>query len=238
MTATGIHKEGARPRRSYQRLSERLRRFMAEERFQSGDRLPPERTLAENFEVSRSSIRKAIQMLADKGLLESRQGDGTYVRAPDMEPLKNAILEAVDSENLVFDEIMEFRKILEPAIAELAALRHSPEQLDQLKIIACDQQRRLLAGQEDGDLDARFHHCLALCAGNSLLAGTMDHLNKRYATGRTAELRDAQWRQFSVSSHLRIIDALERRSPADCRKAIEEHLNTILQTHPFVITRD
>ena len=122
MTATGIHKEGARPRRSYQRLSERLRRFMAEERFQSGDRLPPERTLAENFEVSRSSIRKAIQMLADKGLLESRQGDGTYVRAPDMEPLKNAILEAVDSENLVFDEIMEFRKILEPAIAELAAL--------------------------------------------------------------------------------------------------------------------
>lgn len=124
MTANGIQKEGLRPRRSYQRLSERLRLFMAEGHFQSGDRLPPERTLAENFGVSRSSIRKAIQMLADKGLLESRQGDGTYVRAPDMESLKKAILEAVDSENLIFDEIMEFRKIIEPAIAELAAVRH------------------------------------------------------------------------------------------------------------------
>lgn len=238
MTANGIQKEGLRPRRSYQRLSERLRLFMAEGHFQSGDRLPPERTLAENFGVSRSSIRKAIQMLADKGLLESRQGDGTYVRAPDMESLKKAILEAVDSENLIFDEIMEFRKIIEPAIAELAAVRHTPEQLDRLKIITCDQQRRLLTGQEDGDLDARFHHCLALCAGNSLLAGTMAHLNKLYVTGRTAELRDAQWRQFSVSSHLRIIDALERHSPVDCRKAIEEHLDTVLQKHPFVITRD
>lgn len=238
MPVTAIHREGASPCRSYQRLSERLRQFMAEGRFQSGDRLPPERALAESFGVSRSSIRKAIQMLAGKGLLESRQGDGTYVRAPDMEPLKNAILEAVDSENLVFDEVMEFRRILEPAIAELAALRHSPEQLDQLKIITCDQQRRLLTGQEDGDLDARFHHCLALCAGNSLLAGTMAQLNSHYAAGRTAELRDTQWRQFSVSSHLRIIDALERRSPADSRKAIEEHLDTVLQKHPFVIARD
>lgn len=146
--------------------------------------------------------------------------------ALDLKPLKNAILEAVDSENLVFDEVMEFRRILEPAIAELAALRHSPEQLDQLKIITCDQQRRLLTGQEDGDLDARFHHCLALCAGNSLLAGTMSQLNRHYAAGRTAELRDTQWRQFSVSPHLRIIDALERRSPADSRKALEEHLES------------
>ena len=94
MPVTAIHREGASPRRSYQRLSERLRQFMAEGRFQSGDKLPPERALAESFGVSRSSIRKAIQMLAGKGLLESRQGDGTYVRAPDMEPLKNAILEA------------------------------------------------------------------------------------------------------------------------------------------------
>lgn len=226
------------PRRSYQKLSERLRQFMANGHFQNGDKLPPERALAEAFGVSRSSIRDAIRILAQGGLLESRQGDGTYVRTPQMEEIRAAIIAAVDSENLAFDEIMEFRKIVEPAIGALAAMRRTREQLDHLKIVTCDQQRRLLTGQDDGDLDARFHLQLAECSGNTLLARTVAGLNEVYAKGRTAELRSEEWRRFSVSSHLHIIDALERRSPEDCRKAVEEHLATVSTTHPFVAARD
>ena len=97
---------------------------------------------------------------AEKRALESRQVvDG--VRVPDIEPLKEAILEAVDSEGLMFDEVTEYRRIVEPGIAEIAAVRHTSEQLDRLKIIACDQQRRLLVGENDGDLDARFHLALS-----------------------------------------------------------------------------
>ena len=113
--------------RHYQKLSERLRQFMAENHFRDGDKLPPERALAESFGVSRNSVREAIHALAERGLLESRHGDGTYVRVPDMEPLRSAILEAVDSEGHLFDEVMEYRRILEPAVAELAALRRTPE---------------------------------------------------------------------------------------------------------------
>ena len=215
-----------RPRRSYQKLTERLRQFMEEGHFRDGDKLPPERALAESFGVSRSSVREAIRALAEKGLLESRQGDGTYVRVPDIEPLKEAILEAVDSEGLMFDEV------------EIAAVRHTSEQLDRLKIIACDQQRRLLVGENDGDLDARFHLALAECTGNKLLIDTVARLNRIYAKGRTPELRDTPWRQFSVSSHLRIIDALERRSPEDSRKALEEHIDTVIHKHLFATVRD
>lgn len=238
MSKTAVPFSSNRPRRSYQKLSERLRQFMAENHFRNGDKLPPERSLAESFGVSRSSVREAIHTLAEKGLLESRHGDGTYVRAPDMEPLETAILEAVDSEGLMFDEVMEYRRIVEPAIAELAALRHTPEQLDRLKIITCDQQRRVLAGEDDGDLDAQFHLCLAECTGNRLLIGTIAKLNEIYANGRTPDLRDAAWRQFSVSSHLRIIDALEQRSPENCRKALEEHIDTVLRKHLFATARD
>ena len=195
--------------RHYQKLSERLRQFMAENHFQDGDKLPPERALAESFGVSRNSVREAIHALAERGLLESRHGDGTYVRVPDMEPLRNAILEAVDSEGHLFDEVMEYRRILEPAIAELAALRRTPE-----------------------------HLCLAECSGNRLLIKTVALLNEQYAGGRTADLRDASWHQFSVASHLRIIDALERQSAEDCRKAVEEHLDTIVHKHLFVTARD
>ena len=58
------------------------------------------------------------------------------------------------------------------------------------------------------------------------------------AKGRTPELRDTPWRQFSVSSHLRIIDALERRSPEDSRKALEEHIDTVIHKHLFATVRD
>lgn len=238
MSKTAVPFSSNRPRRSYQKLSERLRQFMAENHFRNGDKLPPERSLAESFGVSRSSVREAIHTLAEKGLLESRHGDGTYVRAPDMEPLETAILEAVDSEGLMFDEVMEYRRIVEPAIAELAALRRTPEQLDRLKIITCDQQRRVLADEDDGDLDAQFHLCLAECTGNRLLISTIAKLNEIYANGRTPDLRDTTWRQFSVSSHLRIIDALEQRSPENCRKALEEHIDTVLRKHLFATARD
>ena len=125
-----------------------------------------------------------------------------------------------------------------PGIAEIAAVRHTSEQLDRLKIIACDQQRRLLVGENDGDLDARFHLALAECTGNKLLIDTVARLNRIYAKGRTPELRDTPWRQFSVSSHLRIIDALERRSPEDSRKALEEHIDTVIHKHLFATVRD
>ena len=151
---------------------------------------------------------------------------------------KTAILEAVDSEGLMFDEVTEYRRIVEPGIAEIAAVRHTSEQLDRLKIIACDQQRRLLVGENDGDLDARFHLALAECTGNKLLIDTVARLNRIYAKGRTPELRDTPWRQFSVSSHLRIIDALERRSPEDSRKALEEHIDTVIHKHLFATVRD
>ena len=238
MPKTEAAATAARPLRSYQKLSERLRQFMADGHFRDGDRLPPERALAESFGVSRSSVREAIRTLAEKGLLESRHGDGTYVRVPDMEPLRDAIIEAVHSEGVLFDEVTEFRRIVEPAIAELAALRRTPGQLDRLKIIACDQQRRVLLGEDDGDLDARFHQQLAECAGNRLLAETTARLNALYAGGRTPELRDAAWRRFSVSSHLRIIDALERRSPEEARKAAEDHLDHVVQKHLFATARD
>ena len=227
-----------RPRRSYSKLSERLRQFMEDGNFRDGDKLPPERALAESFGVSRSSVREAIRALAEKGLLESRHGDGTYVRVPDMEPLKTAILEAVDSEGLLFDEVMEYRKLVEPSIAELAALRRTPEQLGKLKIIACDQQRRLMVGESDGDLDAQFHLALAECTGNRMFIDAISRLNDLYAGGRTPDLRDAQWREFSLSSHLRIIDALERQSPEDARKELDGHLDNLIHIHIFSTTRD
>ncbi|WP_297229632.1 FCD domain-containing protein [uncultured Desulfovibrio sp.] len=226
------------PQRSYETLLSRLRAFMDELQLKPGDKLPPERSLASTFGVSRNSVRTAIRTLADQGVLESRHGDGTYVCSSETDFLEKALLSAVDSECAIFDEVMEFRRIMEPAIARLAARRRTLEQLNELKIIVCDQQRRLLMEKGDGDLDARFHQCLARCTGNSLLATTMQRLNTVYQPGRTADLRSEEWRQFSISSHLRIIDAVERQDEEACEQELRHHLGTVSERHPLVTARD
>lgn len=224
--------------RSYETLLSRLRAFMAELQLKPGDKLPPERSLASTFGVSRNSVRTAIRTLAEQGVLESRHGDGTYVRSGETDFLEKALLSAVDSECAIFDEVMEFRRIVEPSIARLASRRRTQDQLNELKIIVCDQQRRLLMEEGDGDLDAQFHQCLARCTGNSLLSTTMQRLNAVYQPGRTADLRSEEWRQFSISSHLRIIDAVERQDEDACEQELRHHLGTVSERHPLVKARD
>lgn len=228
----------ARTSPRYARLIEQLQLFMLEGQFKNGDKLPSERSLAESFGVSRSSIREAIRVLAEKGHLESRHGDGTYVRVPDLEPLTSAILQAVDAEFGLFEQIIEFREAVEPVIAALAAVRRTQEQLDRLKIIVCDQQRRRLQDINDGDLDAQFHLALAECTGNQLFVETIIRLNELYSSCRDAELRDEAWGSFSSESHLRIIDALEHRAPEEARQRLLEHLHTVRQTHLFSYSKD
>lgn len=222
----------------FQGLSLRLRTFMADSRLKIGDKLPSERSLAASFGVSRNSVRAAINTLAEQGLVESRRGDGTYICSPNLEPFENALIAAVDSESVLFDAVMEFRSIVEPAIGRLAAVRRTPEQLKELKSIVCDQQRRLLLDEDDGELDADFHLWLARCTHNSLLITTIERLNDVYRTGRTPDLRSKQWRQFSIRTHLRIIDAVEKRLAEDCAREILEHLGFVIVEHPFAVTRD
>lgn len=158
--------------------------------------------------------------------------------SPDLEPFERAIVAAVDCEGALFDAVMEFRTVLEPAIGRLAAIRRTPEQLKELKSVVCDQQRRLLQDEDDGDLDAAFHLWLARCSGNSLFVATIQKLNKVYRPGRTADVRSRPWREFSIRTHLNIIDAVERRLPEKCARAILEHLGFVVAEHPFVNARD
>jgi GntR family transcriptional repressor for pyruvate dehydrogenase complex len=227
-----------RPQRGYEKLTERLNDFIVNGKFSAGSKLPSERALAEQFAVSRSSVREAIRTLAEKGLLESRHGDGTYVCTPDMTPLQSALLAAVDVESKQFDHAMEFRRIFGPVIAILAAARCTPEQLNKLKLITCDQQRRILREEDDGELDAAFHLALAEATGNPLFVEMMRLVNEYYAKGRTPELRDLEWKNWSVTTHLMIIDAIERKEPESCREIMQKHLETVVEKHLFGTMRD
>ncbi|MCE5243749.1 MAG: FadR/GntR family transcriptional regulator [Syntrophobacteraceae bacterium] len=192
-----------------------------------GGKLPPERTLAETLKVSRNCVRQAIQALAERKILESRRGDGTYVRAPDDAPVIESFGMVIRARKDLLREILEFRLLVEPRIASLAARNITREELDRLKIIVCDQQRRILAGAEDSELDAAFHLGLATASKNRIVKKVMSTVSGILDESRRESLWSEARRRTSVVGHLKIIDALENRDPDMACKAMEEHLSAI-----------
>ena len=123
----------------YSEIVRQIEEMIRKGELKVGDKIPPERTLAATFRVSRNCIRQAVQALSQKQILESRQGDGTYVCAPDRSALVSSFAVAIQAQKDMLGDIMEFRLLMEPQIASLAARNITTEELDRLKIIVCDQ---------------------------------------------------------------------------------------------------
>lgn len=213
---------------AYAAIIERIREMIRNGELVPGDRMPPERALAETFGVSRSSLRQAFQALTERHILESRQGHGTYLLADiDTAVTGDAILEVMSEQRALLHDVLEFRRIVEPEIAALAVQRADPAALDQLKILVCDQQRVLLAGEEDDRFDAEFHHLLVTMTGNNVIAQVMQAIQAIVDKSRASWLQSRERRQLSVDGHLRIIDALDKKDVNGARQAMQAHIADI-----------
>src|SRR5436309_10784442 len=114
--------------RIYEEIVRQVKQLIAEGRLKSGDRLPPERELAEKFVVSRTSVREALRALESLGLIEIRPGEGTFVRQVPLDALVGPLALVMTSQREAIGELFEARRVLEPAIAALAAGRATPEE--------------------------------------------------------------------------------------------------------------
>lgn len=207
-------------------MGEKLWQLIMETDLKVGDKLPAERKLAERLDVSRGAIRCGIQSLAERGILSRRHGDGTYVSSVSEEEfVKKSMAMAMEVKSDLLTEILEFRRILEPQTAYLAAERISQQEIDELKVIVCNQQ--LQAGSKKGDLDAAFHLKLAKCSGNRVLFRVMELINDVLAESRAGKYQNEMRKDMSIAGHLRIIDAFEKRKPDDAFHAMREHLQQI-----------
>jgi GntR family transcriptional repressor for pyruvate dehydrogenase complex len=218
---------------AYTAILERIRDMIRSGVLAPGDRLPPERKLAETFGVSRNSLRQAFQALAERKIIESRQGDGTYLLTTlDTAPTGDAILEAISEQSGLLRDILELRRLMEPRIAALAARRIGLDAIDRLKILVCDQQRALMAGREDDTFDAEFHRLLAQSTGNRVVGQVMAAIQSIVNQSRSGWLQSSERCAASVAGHLRIIDALEAGDADAALAAMESHIAEI-ESHIF-----
>jgi len=216
-----------RKTRVYHEIVEQIKELIAAGRIKPGDRLPPERELAELFKASRNSVRDAIRVLEQMGLIESRQGDGTYVRGVSADELTEPLALMLLQSRQQMRELWEVRRILEPAIAELAAARISDEELGELEAILQAQRLKVEAGYTALDEDTAFHYGIARAAQNTVVLRTLDTLVDLLRQSRERSLQQRDRPAYSLAGHLRILAALRRRDPAAARSEMLRHLQDI-----------
>lgn len=146
---------------------EQMRSAIATSEWKVGERIPTEPELVTALGVGRNTVREAVRALAHAGLLEVRQGDGTFVRATS--EFSGALRRLVGSE---LREVLQVRRTLEVEGARLAARNRTEDELRELTELLTEREKSMgLRDYETGvDKDAAFHLAVMRCSHNTLLA--------------------------------------------------------------------
>ncbi len=192
-----------------------------------GDRLPSERVLADQFKVSRSSVREALRSLELQGLVVSRRGSGTFINTEDLDSAVALIASTLSSGTDTLRDIFEMRHLLEPQIAFLAAQRVNAEELLQMEEILDEQGRQIARGETGVNADTDFHFALAVATHNSALVKVVSAVEGILRLSRDQSLQEPGRPQRSLASHRQILEMLQGRDTHGARQAMEHHLTSV-----------
>jgi len=189
-----------------------------------GDKLPPERELAGQLNVGRTTVREALKLLTLSGLLEAKRGDGTYVRQEFVSFLSQQIEWPVFLSAHQVDMVLEVRQPLEVQAARLAAERATPDELER---IADFRQLLEIEGRDierETELDLEFHNAIAAASHNELLSRLMLSLQSillQYIK-LSNEMTDSH--ETTVAEHQAIHDAIAAKDSDAAEHAMIQHL--------------
>ncbi|HTO95517.1 MAG TPA: FadR/GntR family transcriptional regulator [Myxococcales bacterium] len=213
--------------RVYEQVLKQLQEQIASGRLKSGDRLPPERELADRFKVSRSSVRDAIQALQVMGLVRSRQGEGTLVCEISADSLAGPLSRALADRQGLIAELIEARKILEPPLAARAAANATPEEVARLEEILGRQEEKMRRSEPILEEDSDFHYTIALAARNSVVRRMVDLLMDLLRESRSRGMQRPGRPARSLAGHRRVLAAIRAHDPRAAAAAMLRHIREI-----------
>lgn len=205
----------------------RLRLYIEEGNYRPGDKLPPERVLAAELEVGRPAIREGIKALVILDVLESRRGDGTYLKS--IRALTSGWPSLVEISDNDFNmlELLEVRKLIEPRAAALATARASEHELREIVEARAALEHESLTWQEAGRADFALHAAIIRASGNSILNKVHNYLAPLLLKSREITTRSVLDFTRMRADHAAIVDAICRGESAAAEKAMLEHMHAV-----------
>lgn len=227
VTSPQVAFKAVRRTRVFEGVAEQIQRLIVDGALKPGDLLPSERDLAERLGVSRGSVRDAIRSLELVGLVVPRQGEGTVVADVSPEAVVMPLASILLRKRELIAELLDIRKIVEPALAARAALRATPEDVARLEEIVRRQREKTLRGEPAVEEDSEFHYVIALAARNGVVRRMLDVLMRLLRETRSRSLQTHGRPQRSLAGHRRIVEAIKRRDPDAAERAVRQHLQEI-----------
>lgn len=194
-----------------------------------GDKLPAEMALCERFDVSRNTVRAALNKLEALGFTSSRQGDGTYINKVDGQVYLNFFVPALLTHNPDLLEIMQFRKGIEVESARLAAQYADPEDERELNDILerCKENRQHLV--ELAAAHNEFHSAVAKASHNKMFKAMMDIINVMLLP-ELQNFLHAQGKDVdSAFYHEMVLMCILNRKPDEAAFFMERHLSLVIE---------
>ena len=220
----GIFLEPIEHKTATELVAQRLMGLLSSGALKPGDRLPPERDLAQQMDVGRTTVREALKLLTLSGLLEAKRGNGTYVTRNFNNFISTQIKWPLLLNVTEVDRIVEGREALETKAASLAAQRATLEEIEKISVF---QQLLEIEGRDierETEIDLKFHHAIAKASHNEVLWRLMLSLQDILREYIALSNQNTDRIESTVAEHRAIYDAIASRSPKEAEQAMIKHL--------------
>jgi DNA-binding FadR family transcriptional regulator len=207
-------------------IADQIRTAIVTGKLTAGERLSPERELAEQFGVSRVTVRDALRSLAAMGLIEVRVGarGGAFVTAPTGSRVAQAMSDMMMMAVISPEDVVESRLIVELGTITLACARATDEDIEALRSLAERGEKSLAAGTYTRELSWEFHSLLGAAAHNGAVDGLTQSFRSTLSMHPVRAREGAKAHALTVQEHARILAALEARDAATARHEMAQHL--------------
>lgn len=226
----------SRVRRPREQVESQIREAILAGMFRQGDKLPSETALAQEFGVSRTTVREALRSLAAAGLITKIPGvaGGSFVQSVDHRALGlvlgDSLVNILRLGSITRTEVQQLRRMLEVPAAALAAENRRDEHLELLTRILDREKGTTVEDPAVPQLDISFHSAVAEATGNRPLASFVAALHQATRPVASMDLSPEVGRR-TVRQHLAVVRAIRDRRPDDAAAAMAEHLD-YLETLP------
>jgi GntR family transcriptional repressor for pyruvate dehydrogenase complex len=199
-------------------------------KYPPGTKLPTERELMEELEVSRVTVRDALASLRSKGLIHSKRGvnGGSYVAEPSALPITESFKNLVQMGKVNFVHLIKARLLLEPPLARSAALEHTPEDIARLeRLLQAAEEKLSSSVKEARHCNVRFHYEVARISNNPLIMFISDSITQTFSSLIIEMTQDRFSRETVlglIHEHREILDAIRRGQAEEAFAKTKEHL--------------
>ncbi|MBJ7995425.1 FadR family transcriptional regulator [Bacillus mycoides] len=221
-----------KPKKIYEEVSEAILTMIKNGTLKPGDKLLPVHQLAEQFQVGRSAVREALSALRAMGLIEMKQGEGTYVRNFDPSSLTKSLNNKLLMKKEDILNLLEVRKVLEVGAVRAAAAKRTEANLQNMKQWL-DEMAKSIGDEKAGEkADFHFHMGIAESSHNNILLELMNHVSEMIAETIGESRRIILYGEQTTSErlleeHQSIYDAVLKQDVELAQKAMLDHLTNV-----------